>query len=49
MTGERERIPAREEARQLERAWLMLGFLPEDTHAAFRARVRKALSTILEE
>jgi hypothetical protein len=49
MTGARERIPAMEEARQLERAWLMLGFLPDETHTAFRERVRRALSNILEE
>lgn len=49
MTGERERVPAVEEARQLEQDWLLHEYIPEPHYPEFEQRVRNALSNILEE
>jgi hypothetical protein len=49
MSGERERLPAVEEAGQLEREWLCLGTLPEREYKSLRKRLKLALEHITEE
>lgn len=49
MSGERERLSAVEEARELEQAWLQLAYIPEEHYPAFRLRITKSLDQILEE
>jgi hypothetical protein len=49
MSGERERVSAVDEARQLEQEWLSLGLLSERDYQALRKRVTAALSAIFEE
>ncbi len=49
MTGDAKRLPAREEAQQAEQEWLCIAYIPDPEHAAFRARIRKALREIYSE
>ena len=48
MSGESQRQPAEEEARDAEKAWLAMYQLPEDAFKAYGKRIKKALSVIFK-
>jgi hypothetical protein len=49
MSGERSRQPATEEALEAERTWLGLYALPDADFDTFGRRIKKALSTIMDD
>lgn len=49
LAGARETGSARDEARELEREWLLLPPLAADEHAAFKTRIRTAMQEIFRE
>ncbi len=49
MSGDRERLSAREEASQLESEWLKHAYLPDPAYSEFAQRARVAIDKILEE